>query len=162
MKLTNLRYTQTLALIALFHAQFATAHVMLEDKQAPAGATYTATFRVMHGCDGSPTVRLTVQLPDGISNVEPQSKSGWTTATVKDATGTTQGAIEWLGGKLSGHDDNAFAIKLKLPDTPGKILYFPVVQQCEAGSEAWNQIPRDAADTTKYKLPAPSIRLTPQ
>jgi periplasmic copper chaperone A len=44
----------------------ATAHVVLESKQAPAGSTYKAVLQVGHGCEGSPTKSIRVQIPEGV------------------------------------------------------------------------------------------------
>ena len=48
----------------------ASAHVLLEGKQAAVGADYKAVFVVPHGCAGSPTVKLRVQIPEGVIATE--------------------------------------------------------------------------------------------
>ena len=44
----------------------ASAHVTLDGKQAAVGAEYKAVFVVPHGCAGSPTIKLRVQIPEGV------------------------------------------------------------------------------------------------
>jgi hypothetical protein len=56
----------------------AAAHVTLEAGQAPANSTHRATFRVPHGCDGAAMTRLTVRLPEGVTQARPMPKAGWT------------------------------------------------------------------------------------
>src|SRR5262249_27550692 len=59
------------------------AHITLETRQAPARSSYKAVLRVPHGCKGSPTVAVRVKIPDGVFNVKPMPKPGWTLATKK-------------------------------------------------------------------------------
>ncbi|MGB7177971.1 MAG: YcnI family protein, partial [Xanthobacteraceae bacterium] len=59
------------------------AHVTLAVKESPIGADYKAVFRVPHGCKGSATVKLSVDVPDGFLAVKPQPKPGWQIEIVK-------------------------------------------------------------------------------
>ncbi len=79
------------------------------------GSYYKAVFAVPHGCAGSPTVRLRVQIPEGVIGIKPMPRPGWTVETVKgkyaaeyDFHGSklSEGVKEavWSGGKLA--DDN--------------------------------------------------------
>ncbi len=56
------------------------SHVTLETSQAPVGHSYKAVLRVLHGCQGSATTALRVQIPEDILGVKPQPKAGWTIA----------------------------------------------------------------------------------
>ena len=60
----------------------AAAHVTLENREAPVGATYKAVLRVPHGCEGTATTSLRVRIPEGVIGVKPMPKPGWTLATV--------------------------------------------------------------------------------
>ena len=103
------------AALAVLVAAPAAAHVSLENKQASVGSYYKAVFAVPHGCAGSPTVKIRVQIPEGVIGVKPMPKAGWTLETVKgkyaaeyDFHGNklSEGVKEvaWSGGKLA--DDN--------------------------------------------------------
>src|SRR5271155_5815788 len=59
------------------------AHVTLEQAQAIIGASYKAALRVPHGCDGSATTAIRVRIPDGVVDVKPMPKPGWTLNIVK-------------------------------------------------------------------------------
>jgi uncharacterized protein YcnI len=61
----------------------ASAHVTLENRQAPVGAAYKAVFVVAHGCAGSATIELRVKIPEGVIVTEVEPKSGWNLETVK-------------------------------------------------------------------------------
>ncbi|MDB5644105.1 MAG: hypothetical protein JWN07_3422, partial [Hyphomicrobiales bacterium] len=59
------------ALAAACLALPAQAHVTLEKSEATAGQPYKGVLRVGHGCSGSPTTSLSVEIPDGVVAVKP-------------------------------------------------------------------------------------------
>jgi uncharacterized protein YcnI len=61
----------------------ASAHVTLEKRQAAVGSYYKAVFAVPHGCAGSATVKIRVQVPEGVIGIKPMPKPGWTLEMVK-------------------------------------------------------------------------------
>jgi hypothetical protein len=63
-------------------AAAASAHVTLENAQAPVGAPYKAVLRVPHGCEGAATIALRIRVPDGMIAVKPMPKPGWKIETV--------------------------------------------------------------------------------
>ena len=63
----------------------AAAHATLERTEAPADSYYIAVIRVPHGCKGSPTLKVRVQIPDGVMGVKPQPKPGWQLAIDRPA-----------------------------------------------------------------------------
>ncbi|MGH6619672.1 MAG: YcnI family protein [Alphaproteobacteria bacterium] len=152
----------------------AAAHITLETAAAPAGSYYKAVFRVGHGCKGSPTTAIRVRIPDGASGVKPQPKPGWQVATVKDEAhgegahaghGGHAGAgvreVVWTGKLLDEHYDE-FVIRLKLPDTPGAALLFPVVQTCAKGEQRWVETAEPGKPAVHDRMIAPLLRLTPK
>jgi uncharacterized protein YcnI len=152
----------------------AVAHVTLEQRQASADSYYKAQLRVTHGCKGSPTVRVRVRLPDGVSGVRPQPKAGWKleikrvklARPLDDGHGgqitETVGEVEWSGGTLPDEQFDEFALIMRLPDRPGITLYFPVVQECKQGEHRWIEIPEAGKTSRDYKEPAPALQLTPK
>jgi periplasmic copper chaperone A len=163
------------ALLALVTSP-ASAHVSLETKQAAIGASYKAVFAVPHGCAGSPTVKIRVQIPEGVIGVKPMPKAGWSVDVVDgqysseyDYHGNkvSSGAKEvvWSGGKLPDHNYDEFVISTFLTDglKPNTTLYFPVVQECEKGVSRWIEIPAEgAAQSHEGKSPAPGVKLLPK
>src|SRR3954453_7121009 len=126
------------------------AHVTLEQQEAPVGATYKAVLRVPHGCEGSATTAIRVKIPEGVIGVKPMPKPGWTLATVtakypkayelfhrKLTEGVTE--ISWSGGKLpdAWYDEFVFQGFVAGDLEPGRMLYVPVVQECESGVHRW-------------------------
>lgn len=147
------------------------AHVTLEAAQATSGSYYKAVFSVPHGCDGKPTVRLRVRIPDGITSVKPQPKVGWEIAVTKEKLekpividhGITitevVREVSWSGGSLPDAYFDQFAMQVKLPDAPNTTLYFPTVQECAQGVNRWIEIPEPGKAPRDYKEPAPSVTL---
>src|SRR5690606_13253930 len=72
------------SLAVLCTALPAAAHVGLEYQVAPAGSSYRATFQVGHGCAGSPTRQLVVEIPAGVRGARPMPKPGWTLEVTRE------------------------------------------------------------------------------
>jgi uncharacterized protein YcnI len=153
----------------------ASAHVTLEGRQAAIGTPYKAVFVVPHGCSGSATVKLRVQIPQGVIATEAKPTAGWNVETIKGKYADAydyQGAkvsegiteVDWDGGKLPDKTRETFAIETFLTDSlkPNKMLYFPVVQECEQGISRWIEIPADDAHPRESKWPAPGVKLLPK
>src|SRR5580704_19264875 len=115
--------TRPLVLFALatLAVSSASAHVTLESRQATIGAGYKAVFAVPHGCAGSATIKIRVQIPEGVIGVKPMPKAGWNVEAIKgkyaadyDFHGAklTEGVKEvvWSGGRLSDDNYDEFVI----------------------------------------------------
>ena len=155
----------------------ACAHVGLETKQATIGASYKAVFTVPHGCAGSPTVKIRVQIPEGVIAAKPMPKAGWNVEAISgkyageyDYHGSklSEGVKEvvWSGGKLPDHHYEEFVVSTYLTTglKPNTILYFPVVQECEQGVSRWIDIPKGESEShgSGSKTPAPGVKLMPK
>ena len=44
---------------------------------------YKAVFVVPHGCAGSATIKIRVQIPEGVIAAKPMPKPGWNVETIK-------------------------------------------------------------------------------
>jgi periplasmic copper chaperone A len=152
----------------------ALSHVTLAVKEAPVGADYKAVFRVPHGCKGSATVKLNVEMPNGIVAVKPQPKPGWQIQIVKGPydkpyrlyhSEVTEGvkSVTWAGGKLPDDYYDEFVLVGHLDGglQPGSRLYFPTVQTCEQGVERWVEIPDGSHSSDQRRFPAPFLKLLP-
>lgn len=169
MKLTHLA-SATVLLSATIVTSAVSAHVVLETRQATIGKSYKAVFQVGHGCAGSPTIKLRVQIPEGVIAAKPMPKPGWSIETVKGAyaeshahhgMAMSEGVREviWSGGKLPDDYYDEFVVNTFLTDAlkPETTLYFPVVQECEQGTNAWTEIPE--AGKAAPKSPAAGLKL---
>jgi uncharacterized protein YcnI len=154
----------------------ATAHVTLENAQAPVGAPYKAVLRVPHGCEGAATVALRIRVPDGMIAVKPMPKPGWKIETVNGKYSKTynffhgaklsEGVVEisFSGGNLPDayYDEFVFTGFLADDLEAGKMLYVPVVQECEKGVHRWIEIPAAGKSSRDYPEPAPALKLMPK
>src|SRR5689334_13501041 len=61
----------------------ASAHIVLETPQAKLGTSYKAVFKVPHGCEGSATTEVRIDIPEGVIAVKPMPKPGWSIALAK-------------------------------------------------------------------------------
>jgi uncharacterized protein YcnI len=162
------------ALSVVLFTSAANAHATLEVQEAPVNSSYKAVMRVGHGCEGSPTLRLRVRIPEGVIAVKPMPKPGWTLETVKAQYGKSydyfstpmaEGVQEivWTGKLLDEHYDE-FVFRTRLTDSlpVGQMLYFPTVQECEGGkAERWIEIPAAGKSADDYEYPAPGLKLLP-
>jgi uncharacterized protein YcnI len=153
----------------------ASAHVTLENRQATPASYYKAVFAVPHGCAGSATVKIRVQIPEGVIAVKPMPKTGWTLETTKGKYSTSyelHGAtisegvreVTWSGGKLADDNYDEFVLASFLTGSlkPNTTLYFPVVQECEQGVSRWIEIPQEGKPAHDSKSPAPGVKLIPK
>jgi uncharacterized protein YcnI len=162
----------TLAALSLLLLPFASAsaHVVLEKGEAAPGTFYKAVLKVTHGCEGSPTVKVEVTLPEGVIAAKPMPKAGWHIATEKGAfaraykfhgreTGEGVTKIVWSGGSLPDdyYDEFVFSAYLAGEAPAPAVLYFPVTQTCEKGEMRWEQVP--TGGRSKLDWPAPALKL---
>jgi periplasmic copper chaperone A len=155
---------------ALLAVPVATAHISPTQSSAAAGSSAIIGFTVGHGCEGSPTRKVTIQIPAGVTSAKPQPKPGWRITIkrgtlpqpVKDFAGKTVRvgvlSVTWTGGPLPDAYFDSFTLRLGMPPTAGKTLYFKTVQQCVKGVERWIQIP--AAGQGEPDSPAPAVKVT--
>lgn len=170
-------YSLGVAAIAMLAASSAGAHVTLENRQAAVGSFYKAVFAVPHGCAGSATVKIRVQIPVGVIAVKPMPKPGWNLEVIKGKYATeydfhgakvSEGVkeVSWSGGKLADDNYDEFVVSSYLTGglKPNTTLYFPVVQECEQGISRWIDIPMEgrAGHSHDEKSPAPGVKLTPK
>lgn len=151
----------------------ASAHVTVSPSETAAGAYTVLTVSVPHGCDGSATTKVSIQIPEEIVSVTPSVNPGWTpqktmvalATPIKDSHGneiTERVAEVVYTAKTPLPDDlrDTFELSLRLPETPGKTLVFPSVQTCEQGETAWVQVPAAGQKADDLEHPAPSMVVT--
>ena len=155
-------------LLSAVFLPLAQSHIVLTEPQAVAGSYYKATLRVGHGCSGSATTGLTVQVPAGFQGAKPQPKTGWAIATRKAKLATpynshgktvTDDVVElrWTVAQkenaLPDAQFDEFSFMGRLPDQAGP-MWVKVLQACENGQNDWSEIPASGTATHGMKLPA--------
>lgn len=139
-------------MLALAPALAASAHVTASASSTAAGSYSIVTFSVPHGCDGSPTTAVEIEIPDTILSVTPTVNPNWTIEknlvpldeATQDAHGDNVtervGSVTYtaIGAGLPDGYRDTMALSLQLPDgKAGDVVEFPVHQLCAEGSTDW-------------------------
>ena len=152
----------------------AAAHVTVTPSLTSAGSYSVLTFSVGHGCDGSPTTKIAIQMPEQVLAVTPTRNPEWEVekqmATldepVEDAHGNeiterVDQVVYTARTPLPDGYRDTFELSLQLPaDAAGETLAFPVIQTCEQGETGWTETPADGQDPEELETPAPSFEVT--
>lgn len=164
--------TAALGLVALT-AGTASAHVSVTPDTTAAGGYAVLTFSVPHGCEGSPTTKVAIAMPEDVPQVTPTVNPNWTVEKVqakldppiKDAHGNevterVSQVVYTAKTPLADGYRDTLALSLQLPEKEGETLTFPVVQTCEKGSTNWNETAAEGQDPEELAHPAPSVTIT--
>jgi uncharacterized protein YcnI len=154
-----------IALLALV-ATPAAAHVVAVPDTAKAGSYSAIAFRVGHACAaGDVTLKIRIEIPDGVASARPQVKPGWTYSLERPADPKAAPTAITFEGRLPDEAFDDFAVLMKLPAAitkeAGDKLVFPIVQTCEKGQSQWTEVPSPEAQDAKLNRPAPTVTLIP-
>ena len=157
----------------LIAAAPAQAHVSLTPSTTAAGAYAVLELSVPHGCDGSATTAVTIQIPEEIPAVTPTRNASWTVE--KESQQLDPPLTDSHGNEVTervttvtytakdplpeGFRD-VFELSVQLPDSEGDTVVLPTIQTCEQGESAWIQVPQEGQDEDELELPAPAFVLT--
>jgi uncharacterized protein YcnI len=168
-------YLASSLFLAFFLPGSAAAHVTLLQPQAAAGSLYKASFKVGHGCAGSPVKALEVSIPPGVQAAKPMPKAGWTLEITREKLAQPRqehgktvleevARIRWTAKTPDDYLQNdwydEFVLQAKLPAHTG-LLYWPVSQICAEGRIDWAQVPQPGQAGTQLQSPAPVLQLLP-
>lgn len=157
--------------LALGVAGPAAAHVTITPTETGAGSYTVLTFAAGHGCDGSPTTKVAIQVPEGINSVTPTRNPLYDVEKVMQTLDTP--IEDAHGNELTERVDqivytaktplpdgqrDAFELSLQLPDAAGETFHFPTIQTCEQGENPWTEIVAEGAEEPEF--PAPSVTVT--
>lgn len=150
----------------------ASAHVSPTPSEVPAGAYTNVQLLVPHGCDGSATEKVEVQVPEQIITASPYWIAGWTAEAtnedlaepIDDGHGgeLTERTAEltWTAGEGNALPDGQylnFGVGFKAPDAEGETLYFKTIQTCEEGTAEW--ITEWDGEGEEPDAPAPAVKI---
>lgn len=160
------------AIVAMAAAP-ASAHVTVTPDTTAAGAYAVLTFSVPHGCEGSPTTRVAIQMPEQVMQATPTRNALWTVE--KQVEELAEPATDAHGNQVTervsqvvytaeeplpeGYRDT-FELSLQLPEAAGETITFPVVQTCRQGEAAWTETPAEGQDPDELERPAPAVTIT--
>ncbi|WP_026597176.1 DUF1775 domain-containing protein [Methylobacterium sp. 77] len=160
------------ALLVTLSTGAALSHAGLERREASPNSTYRGVVQINHGCNGEPTNRVSVTIPEGVIGAKPMPKPGWTLTTEKGPYAKaypyyhgdiSEGVktITWSGGQLPDDQVDEFTFVARITDAfaPGATVYFPVEQDCAKGNYRWSEIPAPGQDSHALKSPAPGVSI---
>jgi uncharacterized protein YcnI len=130
-------------------------------------------MQVPHGCNGSPTTKLSMQIPTGVEDFKPQPVAGWTLSSTTrkvdppqtidgDTITETLDTVTWTaspGNALPDDQMQDFWFTAQMPkEKVGTVIAFPTVQTCEQGEVQWIQPSQEGQ--AEPENPVPAITLT--
>lgn len=135
----RLRTLLPLAAAAAILAPAAAAHVTVNPNEVPADSFSRFAIRVPNERPSADTVKVTLQLPEGLFFVSFQPKPGWkrtVTMETLDPPAEVFGekvtervaSVTWEGGSIAPGEFDEFGMSAKVPDAPGTKLVFPSLQ----------------------------------
>lgn len=150
--------------ILLLLASVAQAHPGFRPPEVAGGEPTELTLAMAHGCtEGEPppdddeqvypTTLVAVQVPEGISDVEPAEKPGWTLEVERDGDGAVT-AFEWrIDEGTEAVEAPEFRLSATAYGSDGEIVHWAVYQECTEGFYRW-------IDTGGDPDADPAVRLT--
>jgi copper(I)-binding protein len=159
-------------LLTLVGIATATAHAVLDRSLITPGQSINLSLAIEHGCNGSATTALRLQLPDGLLVETANNAEGFRAETVKARferswTGpqgpVTEGVKEiiWSGGNLPNktRGEFSFAIHVSADLKATGSLALPVIQTCASGENRWIEFADTQSGRDMLKSPAPVLML---
>jgi periplasmic copper chaperone A len=131
----------------------ASAHVGVDASSSAAGSYTVLTFSVPHGCDGSPTQKIAISIPESIVEATATVNPNWTISEVTEALSepltaedgdpitdrVSQIVYTAKDAPLPADQRDTFELALVLPDgSVGDRVEFPVEQTCTDSTVAWD------------------------
>lgn len=146
----------------------ALAHIAVSSGPGFANTTQEIAFGVGHGCEGTDTYSVKIDIPAGVTSVRPVRSDFGKVSVEKNAQGDVIAVVwqkadaEVLPSDLSYYK---LVIRLKVPNQPFTTLYFPTHQTCKASNGTlttvdWVGTPTTTGGTTAPE-PAPELRIVP-
>ena len=148
----------------------ASAHVNVTPEDNAAGGSSVLTFAFAHGCEGSPTSKIAISLPDQLVDATPTVHPGWDVEKVSETLDTPKtldsGAtvtervsqiVYTAKEPVADGLRDTLQLQVLLPESAGETLAFPVLQTCEKGETNWADLPAEGQDPHELDSPAPSF-----
>lgn len=118
------------------------AHVTV--KPAQAGIATFQTFMVSVPVEKNvPTVGIRLVVPEGVTYVTPNAKTGWKVTTKKTGTGDSERVTEifWTNGSIGAGLRDEFVFSAKTPSVPGTVVWKAYQTYQDGSVVAWDAAP---------------------
>ena len=167
MKRTKLKVFLLSSAAALLASGAASAHISISSGPGFANKTQIVTFGVGHGCEGSDTRKVRVEIPESVTTVRALNSDLGAATVETNSTGAVTAVVwEKLASQLLDADTNYYtlSVRIRIPDAPFTALYFPAYQTCGTGAEelevAWAE-PVPEEQVPEGKEAAPALQILP-
>jgi uncharacterized protein YcnI len=138
-------------LLAFTSPLAANAHVSVDPSVTSAGGYSVLTFGINHGCEGSPTNIVTIEIPESVLTVTPTVNANWTvekvmspiSPAVTDAHGNelterVTSIVYTALTPLAADLRDQLSLQVALPNgDAGDVLEFVTTQDCAVGQMVW-------------------------
>lgn len=141
----------------------AEAHLAVSTGPAFANKSQEVSFGVGHGCSGSDTYAIRLEIPAGVTSVRPMNSDFGATTVEKDGADNVT-AITWQKAPEDALDADTnyykLTVRMKVPDKPFSQLYFKALQTCRDANGAlttvdWKALPGEMGE------PAAALTIVP-
>lgn len=140
----------------------ASAHVHVTPEEAAANSSTRLAFSFSHGCDGSPTTALTIDIPEGVDGITPVLDGAWTISREVGTDGIpTQVTFTALTPVEDGVSASVALDAIFSSSVADSDIAFPVLQTCQTGETNWNQIAEEGQEAHDLDAPAPVVMVGP-
>lgn len=121
-------------IVSLSLSQATFAHVVVKPAEVATASYQTFTVNVPNEKD-IPTIKVKLEIPEGVTSVTPTVKSGWSIDKETEGEGESQTvtSITWSGGEIDEGLRDEFTFSAKTPDEKGE-LRWNAYQTYEDGS----------------------------
>ncbi len=158
-----MRHASLLLAAIAFSPAAAFAHVSITSGPGFADKSQEVTFSIGHGCEGTDTSKLRIELPAAVTAVRAET-SDFGRATVERNAAGEAIAVSWQkpDADLLDGDDNYYklVIRFKVPNQPFTTLRFPAHQTCRTPGGTEKVVDWIAIDESGGE-PAPVLRILP-
>jgi uncharacterized protein YcnI len=152
------------AIQALLAPAVASAHISVASGPGFANTTQEIVFGVGHGCAGADPYSVRVEIPVGVTSVRAERSDFGKVSVEKDAAGSVT-AVVWQKADqdLLTSDIGYYklVVRLKVPNQPFTVLYFPTHQTCKASDGTMSTVDWAGTPTAAAPEPAPSLQIVP-
>jgi len=165
----DLRHYLTVLGSLILSTSLAQAHTVIEPKTVEADTYQKLTFRITHGCDGSPTREVLIEIPESLRGAHPMPKAGWNLQTISQKLATPYNShgktitedvrtVIWKDGNLPSEWFDEFAIQVKVSEQVGTIP-ITVRQVCKNGRIDWSEVAPADNPAIRLNSPAPVLNV---
>ncbi|HVZ58926.1 MAG TPA: YcnI family protein [Patescibacteria group bacterium] len=132
------------------------AHVIVHPSSVGVAAFQEFTMSVPSEED-NPTVAIKLLIPDGLKEVTPNVKAGWTIDIKKNGTGDSAKVteIDWTGGSIPSGQRDDFLFQAQVPSTPTTLKWKAYQTYSDGTVVSWDHDPKLSKGPDDDSAPPP-------